>query len=77
MAMPMLTVDPFQGAMLDDFGYPVILETGGIRCGQCKRRHVNVDTVRECYYIAAEEIAEMNAEIEAEKRATRFWEEGF
>jgi hypothetical protein len=77
MAMPMLTVDPFQGAMLDDFGYPIILETGGIRCGQCKRRHVNVDTIRECYYIAREEEAEMLFEIEQERRIERFYEEGF
>ena len=76
LQMEMLRALDYQGADLDKFGYPVVTESG-IRCGCCHKRHANVDTVKECYYIARQEEFEIRAEIEAEKRATRYWEEGY
>lgn len=47
-----------------------------IRCGNCKKRHSTADEVRGCYARTAEEARWAEAEIAAERAATRYFEEG-
>lgn len=59
---------------LDEAGYPVH-RASGVRCGNHGRGdkvyHADVATVKACYAIRAEETAQQNAEIEAERAYER------
>lgn len=61
---------------IDPHGYPVQLETGGIRCASCQGRHQTVDAVHECHRIAENERGQADAEIYAENAAVRYAEMG-
>ena len=67
-------------AQIDEDGQAVITETG-IRCGNggswFRHYHANAATVKACYQISRDEYDQQTAEIEAEKRVERFYEEGF
>lgn len=49
--------------------------THTIRCGHCKQTHATVDEVWQCAYWEQEQEADMLAELKAERRNERFWEE--
>lgn len=65
-----------QPAQLDSLGYPAVTQDG-IRCGNCKQRHPDVATVAECCRQAAVQEAQARAEIEAERRTERWYEERY
>jgi uncharacterized OB-fold protein len=61
---------------LNSLGYPVVTPDG-IRCGSCRLRHPDTDTVRECHRQADLEWAQVLEETEVERRTARYYEEGF
>lgn len=66
----------FEGRTIevDEYSLPIATETG-IRCGSCKQRHALAASVKFCYAMQAEYRAEQEAEIAAERRNERFFEE--
>lgn len=66
-----------KNAIVDDLGYPVDSSTG-VRCGNhgtLRTYHPNADTVKFCYVITDEMRAQQEAELAAEARAERWFEE--
>jgi hypothetical protein len=57
----------------DWVGYPIETPTGPI-CGLCHVRHLNVQAIRDCYAIAREQEAQVEADIAMEAAQLRHLE---